>query len=324
MIKINQECDNMRKTIEKIPIPMAGLMLGVAALGNLVQSYGDIYRNILGVMSGILLLLLIAKIVVDPEGIKKNMNNAVVASASAPLPMGIILLATFVKPYFPSFSYVMWITGLILNVLLILYFTKKYVFNFSIKNVFPSWFVLYIGIVIGSVTAPAYDKIIIGQYLFWFGFVCYLILLPIVLYRVIKIKGIPEPALPTIGIFAAPASLCLVGYMNSFQDKNVVIVGFLAALSLIIYIMVLLQMPILLKLPFYPSVSSYTFPFVISGIAIKLTDGFLVKSNNPIYWLKYVVKFQEFVAVLFIFYVSIIYIKFLLTEPKRETAKAQG
>lgn len=103
-----------------------------------------------------------------------------------------------------------------------------------------------------------------------------------------------------------------------------VIVGFLAALSLIIYIMVLLQMPILLKLPFYPSVSSYTFPFVISGIAIKLTDGFLVKSNNPIYWLKYVVKFQEFVAVLFIFYVSIIYIKFLLTEPKRETAKAQG
>ena len=312
----------MRRIIKKVPIPMAGLMLGLAALGNLVQSYKDIYRNILGIISGILLLLLIAKIVVDPKGVKRDMNNVVVASASAPLPMGIILLATYIKPYFPSFSYAMWIVGLILNVLLILYFTKKYVFNFNIKNVFPSWFVLYVGIVIGSVTAPAYDKAIIGQYLFWFGFVCYLILLPIVSYRVIKIKGIPEPALPTIGIFAAPASLCLTGYMNSFQDKSMIIVGFLAILSLIIYIIVLLQMPRLLKLPFYPSISSYTFPFVISGIAIKLTNGFLIKSNNPIHWLKYVVKFQEFVAVLFVLYVLIAYIKFLLAEPKEETSKA--
>ena len=312
----------MEKKIKKVPIPMAGLMLGLAALGNLVQSYGDIYRNILGIISGVLLLLLIAKIAVDPEGTKKNMNNAVIASASAPLPMGIILLATYIKPYQPSFSYVVWIIGLILNALLILYFTKKYVFNFDIKNVFPSWFVLYVGIVIGSVTAPAYNKIIVGQYLFWFGFVCYLILFPIILYRIIEIKGIPEPALPTVGIFAAPASLCLVGYINSFQDKNMIIVGFLAALSLIMYISVLLQMPKLLKLPFYPSISCYTFPFVISGIAIKLTNGFLVGSGSPIYWLKYVVKFQELIAVLFVLYVLIEYIKFLLAKPVGETVKA--
>lgn len=312
----------MERKIRKVPIPMAGLMLGLAALGNLVQSYGDIYRNILGMISGILLLLLMARIVMDPEGIKKDMGNVVIASASAPLPMGIILLATYIKPYQPSFSYVMWIIGLILNASLILYFTQKYVFNFDIKNVFPSWFVLYVGIVIGSVTAPAYNKTVVGQYLFWFGFVCYLILLPVVLYRIIKIKGIPRPALPTIGIFAAPASLCLVGYMNSFQDKNMIIVGFLAILSLIMYIVVLLQMPKLLKLPFYPSASSYTFPFAISGIAIKLTNGFLVGSNNPIYWLKYVVKFQELVAVLFVLYVLTAYIRFLLAEPVGKTVKA--
>ena len=312
----------MKEKVKKVPIPMAGLMLGLAALGNLVQSYGNIYRNILGMISGILLLLLMAKIVMNPEGTKKDMNNVVIASASAPLPMGIILLATYIKPYQPSFSYVMWITGLILNASLILYFTKKYMLNFDIKNVFPSWFVLYVGIVIGSVTAPAYNKTIIGQYLFWFGFVCYLVLLPIVLYRVIKIKGIPEPALPTIGIFAAPASLCLVGYINSFQDKNMIIVGFLAILSLISYIIVLLQMPKLLKLPFYPSASSYTFPFAISGIAIKLTNGFLVSSNNPIHWLKYVVKFQELIAVLFVLYVLIAYIRFLLAEPAGGTVKA--
>ncbi|WP_256442587.1 hypothetical protein [Alkaliphilus sp. B6464] len=32
----------------------------------------------------------------------------------------------------------------------------------------------------------------------------------------------------------------------------------------------ILYMPKLLKLPFHPSYSSYTFPFVFSGVAIKL------------------------------------------------------
>lgn len=302
---------------------MAGLMLGLAALGNLIQSYGEKYRNMMGVISGILLLLLIAKIVLYPQDVKQGMNNVVIASASAPFPMGIILLSTYIKPYFPSFAYMMWLAGLILNALLILYFTKKYVFNFSIKNVFPSWFVLYVGIVIGSVTAPAYGKIILGQYLFWFGFIAYLILLPIVTYRVIRIKGIAEPVLPTIGIYAAPASLCLAGYINSFPNKNIIIIGFLSILSLVIYTVVLLQMPKLLRLSFSPGVSSYTFPFVISGIATKLTNGFLISSNRSIPWLQYVVKAQEFIAFEFVLYILIVYINFLLTEPRQETAEAR-
>lgn len=59
-----------------------------------------------------------------------------------------------------------------------------------------------------------------GKAAFWFGFVTYLILLPIVIYRVLKVKGMPEQTLPTIAIFAAPASLLLAGYMKSFQAKT--------------------------------------------------------------------------------------------------------
>lgn len=313
----------MERVIRKVPLPMAGLMLGLAALGNLIQSYGDTYRNMLGLISGIVLLLLLAKIVLYPQDVKEDMGNVVIASASAPFPMGIVLLSTYIKPYFPAFAYTMWLVGLAMNLILILYFTKKYVFNFNIKNVFPSWFVLYVGIVIGSVTAPVYDKIIIGQYLFWLGFISYLILLPVVTYRVIKVKEIAEPVLPTIGIYAAPASLCLAGYINSFPNKNIIILGFLSILSLVIYTIVLLQMPKLLRLSFTPGVSSYTFPFVISGIAMKLTNGFLINSNQPIYWLNYIVKIQEFIAFEFVLYILIIYINFLLTDVKEEIVSIQ-
>jgi len=314
---------DMGQIIKKVPIPIAGLILGLASLGNLVQSYGDVYRNIFGIISLVLLLLLLAKIGSDPKSVKDGLANPVVASIAPALSMGIMVLSTYIKSYFPSLAYIVWIVGLALHAVLIIYYTKKHVLNFNIKNVVPGYFVVYVGIVVGSVTGPAFNQAIIGQYLFWFGFICYLILLPITIYRVIKVKGIPEPGLPTIATFAAPGSLCLAGYINSFEDKNMVIVGFLAILSTIILVAVLFYMPRLLKLPFYPSYSAYTFPFVISAISIKLTNGFLVKtSNGGLDWLNYIVRFEETIAVLFVFYVLIRYIKFLLSSSRTVTVKA--
>ncbi len=170
------------------------------------------------------------------------------------------------------------------------------------------------GIVAASVTAPAFKMNTAGQIIFWFGFVSYIVLLPIVLYRTIKIKEIPEPAAPTLIIFAAPASLLLAGYINSFAEKNMSMIWLLAALSIIMYIAAIIMLPKLLRLRFYPSYSGFTFPLVISGIAMKLTNGFLSKSGNAIAWLKYLVKFQEAAAVAIVLYVLYRYIQFLTAK----------
>ena len=198
--------------------------------------------------------------------------------------------------------------------LLIIYFTKNYIFKFDIKKVFPSYFVVYVGIVVGSVTAPAFNALGIGQIIFWFGFISYLVLLPIVLYRVFKTKGIPEPAIPTITIFAAPASLCLAGYMSSFAVKNMFLVGFLTGLSLLMTFGVLLYMIKMLRLKFYPSYAAFTFPFVISAIAIKKTNGFLISAGKEIGLLKRLVLIEELIAVLIVIYVLIRYLNFLFVE----------
>ncbi len=124
----------------------------------------------------------------------------------------------------------------------------------------------------------------------------------------------PEPTLPTLAIFAAPASLLLAGYMKSFETKNIIMVWFLMSLSIIMYMIVVIMLFKLLKLKFYPSYSGFTFPLIISGISIKLTNGFLIKSGQAIPLLKYLVKLQEVVAVVITLYVLIIYIKFLLPE----------
>ncbi|MFT4008082.1 MAG: hypothetical protein QM683_21610 [Lacrimispora sp.] len=43
--------------IKKVPIPLSGLMLGLATLGNLLQSYSETIRLLCGALSAVLVCL---------------------------------------------------------------------------------------------------------------------------------------------------------------------------------------------------------------------------------------------------------------------------
>ena len=47
----------MKDVIKKVPIPLCGVMLGAAALGNLLQSYSEGIRYVCGVFAAFLLIL---------------------------------------------------------------------------------------------------------------------------------------------------------------------------------------------------------------------------------------------------------------------------
>jgi len=300
--------------IKKLPLPICGLMLACAAAGNLVGSYGSLYKNLFGVIAAIILVKLLIKTIMIPDSIKEGFDNPVVASVMPTFSMGVMLLSTYIKPYASSAAYFIWMSGLILHCLLIVLFTIKYILSFNIKKVFPSYFIVYVGIVCGSVTAPAFNMARLGQYIFWFGLAAYIILLPIVIYRVLSIKQLPETAMPTIAIFTAPASLCLAGYLNSFQSKSLAMVGFLSILCLLMFIAVIITMPKLLKLKFYPSYSAFTFPFVITAIAMKGTNAYLMNIESGILFLRYLVYMLEIWAVIMVIYVLSRYMIFLFSN----------
>ncbi len=310
----------MNVILKKYPVPITGLILGLASVGNLVQSYGEIYRNIFGFISAILFSLMLIKIFRFTDGIRENLQNPVTASVFPTFSMAAMLLATYIKPMSQPLALLLWVIGVVLHIALIIWFSMKFIINFKIKQVFPSWFVVYVGIVVASLTAPAFNMHTVGQAAFWFGFVTYFALLPVVLYRIVKIKEMPEPTLPTLIIFAAPASLLLAGYINVFETKQMEIVLLLTSLSLIMYAVALAILPKLLKLKFYPSYSAFTFPMIISGIAIKLTNGFFIKSGNPVSWLIYIIKAQETIAVVLTVYVLIRYLKYLLVVTQKQPA----
>lgn len=225
--------------------------------------------------------------------------------------MGIMILASYIiKLSFPLALYI-WYGGIILHGLLIISFSSRFILNFDIKQVFPSYFIVYVGIVVASVTAPAFNHILLGQSIFWFGFISYMILLPVVSYRVFWIKEIKKPALPTISIFTAPAGLCLAGYMNAFPEKNLLLVGWLTVLTLIMATGVVIYLPRMLKVGFYPSFSAFTFPFVITAIGLKLTIKFLEEQfGNPL--LGYSAQIMEVLSIILVLFVLFKYLGYFI------------
>lgn len=302
--------------IKKIPLPISGVILGFAALGNLLQSYSEPIRLICGLIAFILSLLLICKIIMYPSMIKEDMKNPIMAGVSATFPMALMLLSTYVKPFIGQGAIYIWYLGILIHLALIIYFTINFILKFNIKKVFTTYFIVYVGIAVSSVSAPAFEKTNIGTLAFWFAFISCLLLLIVVTYRYIKYKDIPNPAKPLFCIYAAPVSLCLAGYMQSIQTKSLPMIIFLGTLSLIIYLIVLFKLPKLLKLPFFPSYSAFTFPFVISGIAMKMTMGYLTKIGYNIEFLKYIVLLQTIIATLLVLYTLYRYIVFLLPEKR--------
>lgn len=308
----------VNRFFKKYPIPVAGLVLGLASAGNLIQAYGDLYRNLLGIISVMLLMLLIIKFIGYPTEVKENLQNPVIAGVFPTSSMAIMILSTYLRPYILSLSYIIWIIGFVLHVCLIVWFTRKFVVNFMIRQVFPVWFVVYVGIATASITGPVYDLIIVSKIVFWYGFISYIILLPIVTYRVVIIKELSEQILPTLAIFLAPPSLLLAGYMNSFQIKNMIIIWILIILSLSMYCVVLIMLPKLLRLKFYPSYSSFTFPLIVSGIAVKKIIELWNNEGQSVAILQYFSKFQELLGIALTIYVLIRYLKFLFFDKNNE------
>lgn len=306
----------MKTMMNRIPIPMSGLMLALAVTGNLVYSYGSIYKYAFGVLSAVLLILLLTKMRMNPKTILEELENPVSAGVLATFPMGIMVLSTYIKPVVPLFAYCIWLSAIVMHCALIIYYTKKYLIGFDIKKVFTSYFVVYVGIVVVSVTAPAYNQLAIGKAAFCVGFVCYIVLLPIILYRIFRVKAIAEPIIPTLTIFAAPASLCLVGYLNTFEQKNEFIIMLLLILSIVMYMGVFFYMPKMLKLKFYPSYSALTFPCVISAMATKAANIYLKGIGFETANLNLLARFQEAIAVILVLYVLWRYTKHLVFDQK--------
>ena len=267
------------KFIKSIPMAICGLSLGIAALGNLLgQNNQPELRWICGILSAAVLILFLLKLVLHFPHAGAELKTPIPLSVLPTSTMALMLLCVYVKDYVnANAAVVLWYAAVALHIGIMLLFVKRFIIGFKLGTVFPSWFVSFVGIVVASVTAPAMNARTIGQIIFYVGFVLYFIALALVVWRMLKVKIFPEPARPTIAIFTAPMSLCIVGYFQSFppEQRNAALIYLMLGIAVISYIYVSIMMIFLLKIKFYRTYAAFTFPYVISALAFRAGNNFL-------------------------------------------------
>ena len=297
--------------IKKLPLPVTAVALGFGALGNLLESYSPEVRLFCGAVALVLLLAFAAKTILYPETFREDMKNPIMASVFCTFSMAVILLAGYAKMFLGSGAAVIWYLGIVLHILLMLYFTKTFMLKPAMPKVFASYFIVYVGIAVSSVTAPAFNGQALGRAAFWFAFVMFLVLLVFISRRYVTVPEVPAPARPLFCIYAAPCGLCLAGYMQSFPEKSLALSGFLGILCLCLYLATLMKLPEYLKLPFYPSYAAFTFPFVISAIGMKQLMAYLNGAGHPVPGMNLLVLLQTVVAAVLVVYTLLRYVMFL-------------
>ena len=294
--------------IKNLPTPIAGLALGSAALGNLLQPYSSSLQLLFNLLSLIIIVLLTIKFVLEFDKLKKEMENPVVATVLATYPMTIMLLASFSKKYIGLLSMPVWIIGIFLDFCVVCYA----IYNFIIKErhinkIYPTWFITFVGPAVVTVTAINYNLETLGLIYFYFSYINYLVLLPFVLYRVYKYKHYKDGDYPTITVFSAPGGLLLASYMIGVTQKSNIILAILIPLTILLFIFVLIQLPYLLKRKFYPSFSAFTFPLVICAISFQKTGVYYQLAEFSI--LNILIHLSELLAIIIVIYVWYGFIK---------------
>ena len=294
--------------IKNIPIPITGIILATLSLGNLLQDIHPFLRYGFGVIGAVFLILILLKVIIYPRDIKNDFKNPVVVSSSGTFSMSLMILSTYIIPFTSSIAYAIWILGVVLHILLMIYFTYHFIIHdFNISNVYPSYWIVYVGITMAAITAHFHGINEMDFIFFIIGFIGMLASTPLVLYREFVYKNIPDANKPLTCIFTALFSILIFGYLNSAETISNEFAILLYAIACVFYIFAFYKLVSFRNLEFYPSFAAFTFPFVISALATK---GILSTiGNNSI--LNGVLTLQTVIATALVVYVIVKYCIYL-------------
>ncbi|MGN0363774.1 MAG: TDT family transporter [Bilifractor sp.] len=260
----------MRNVIRRVPIPLSGVMLSFAAFGNFLKNTSQVVWICMEVIAGLLLVLLLLKLVLYPDMVRRDMRSPAVAGVAGTFSMGVMFFAVALKSLSIPVAAGFWWAGLLLHVGLIVYFTRTFLLHFQWKQVYMSWFLVYVGIVAAAATSPAFGMQPLGRVLTIYGLLATAVLMVLIAVRYLRIPA-EKPLQPLQAICAAPFSLCLVGYNQSFSVKNPMVLAAILFLSVLFYILGIVQVIRYIGGTFYPSFAGFTFPFINTAIGTSLT-----------------------------------------------------
>lgn len=302
-----QNSEGLVNKLSRVPTPLGGLALGIASLGAALSlvfpEQAHNLKSFTALISAVLVFKILLKFILHPHLLKNELSHPVVSSVMPTCAMATMVISQAVLPFSEGLGQGLWLTAVVAHLCLLMGFVVFRARAFDLEHMVPSWFVPPVGIIVAAVTSTGMGHEGLVNALFLFGLSCYFIKLPIMLYRLLFKAAIPDAALPTFAIMAAPASLSLVGYLTIAETPNPLLVYVLASLAIFMTFMVYIAFIKLLRLPFSPGYAAFTFPMVIGATALLKLES-LVQTDVLTDFISQLGRVELAVATIMVSYVA--------------------
>lgn len=288
--------------MKKIPLVFSGCLLGLVGAGNLLADSLPFLAHAFSLTGLFFWFFFVVYHAIRWQETKIELQQPALLSGMATFPMAGMILSTYLFRLFPAFgglSQLVWWFAFLLDLCLILYFTKTHVMARPRAKATPSWTVLYVGIAVAALTYPVVGVMELAYLTLGFGFILTLYLYPLI-YQDLKSNPLPSHLLGQEGIYCAPFSLLLAALVRvGGASLPTWILLIMVVVSQGFYFFVLTRLPRMMKEGFQPAFSALTFPTVITATSLKMAQGQLqIPFLTGLVWMETLLCLLILVAVL--------------------------
>lgn len=271
----------MFKRLERMAVAVLPTFVGFLTLSNVYGGMGYTWlRYAVMAVATVIILFYFVKIALYPRTVVKEYSQTVPASLYAGLTMCLMILGSFYYEIGLGFGKIIWLIGVIVHAVHILVFTwNNVVRKRNLETTLPSWFVTYNGLLVSCVTGGAMNMKPLLKCITIYGIIIYFILIPIMIYRLIKLP-VKSAVYHTMAVVLAPCSLCVVSLLNTFDAPNPVLLGILYICVLISLLFIMIKLPDFFSFAFHPGFAGLTFPMAIGIVATNKMAGWLTAQGK--------------------------------------------
>jgi tellurite resistance protein len=193
--------------------------------------------------------------------LKETFENPQLRMLPACLTVGLMLLSALLTPHMPGLANAMiWIAALGHFILLAWLINGWFRGGLALETISPIWFIPVVGNIVVPVGAIASGEVMLAWFGFSVGIVLWLMLLPIVFFRLIHGKPIPDELESTQMVLVAPPAIGSVSWSLLAGDQAVVPGAVLLSVA---FFLMLTLIPMVLRVisrPFVPANWAFGFP----------------------------------------------------------------
>lgn len=302
-IKVHKVLD--RNLYKNTPIAISGVSLALMSITTAWVDVGSSFFRHFGILfTCIAIGLLLIKSILHTDDVIAEIKHPFIGSFYPTIAMTLMVVSTYVVQYSRPFAQFIWLFAIVLHLVFDITFLFARFKDFNFEYLVPSWYILTVGLGVGAVTGSSIGFTIIGRFTFYYAFTWYLLLFPIMLYRVFVVANIEKVKETSLMIIGAPANICLAGYLGMFENKSNLLINFILLLAVFNMLYDYWILPRLLRLKFSPALAPLTFPMCIGAVAMQRYYKYLVALNSPyVNFIREVYFFQLLIATLITGYV---------------------